>query len=265
MKKIILLAFIFLINLNASYEKGREVFLQNCVSCHIESIPLNVVMDNFKNHNNKLLNLVAPPFNRIEYKILRSQKAIGTSEDDIDMRTYAIEDYLKDYLTHPRDSISLLSKRSRSDFEIKIPRDDISDEQYHYLAEFIMQFKENHKENLYKDNSKLNDKQIIKKAKKQNKYILVEATSSNCYYCKKMNKEVFTLDEVKQKLNKNYIFIKANVDKTKLPFNLEKIFLKVTPSFFFLDENAKVIKMYPGAWNKKDFLNILDEHKKNNE
>jgi len=262
LKKIILIAFIFLLNANASYEKGREVFLSKCVSCHIENIPLNVVMDNFRNHQNKLLNLKAPPFNRIEYKIIRSNKSIGTAQDDKDMRGYAIEDYLKDYLTNPRQEISLTSQRSNSRFISKEPRTDISDEEYSYLATFILEFQENHKENLNKKISNRNEAQILKGAKNLNKYIIVEATSKDCYYCKKMKKEVLSKEDVQGIMGKDYIYIEANVDKTKLPFNLEKIFLKITPTFFFLDENAKVIKMYPGSWNKKDYLNMLEEHKK---
>ncbi|HIP56130.1 MAG TPA: thioredoxin family protein [Arcobacter sp.] len=249
-------------NIWIKFEKGREVFLSKCVSCHIENIPLAVVMDNFRNHQNKLLNLKAPPFNRIEYKILRSNKSIGSAQDDTDMRDYAIEDYLKYYLTNPKHSISSLSKISKRSFVPKEPRNDISDEEYSYLSTFILEFQKNHKENLNKDKSNINEEQILKGAKNLNKYIIVEATSKDCYYCKKMKKEVLSKDDVQDIMGKDYIYIEANVDKTKIPFDLEKIFLKITPTFFFLDENAKVIKMYPGSWNKKDFLNMLEEHKK---
>ena len=42
---------------------------------------------------------------------------------------------------------------------------------------------------------------VLKKAQKENKKILVYATSKSCFFCKKMDKEVLGLAEVKKKIN----------------------------------------------------------------
>nr|WP_266096225.1 thioredoxin family protein [Aliarcobacter cryaerophilus] len=90
---------------------------------------------------------------------------------------------------------------------------------------------------------------------------MVYATSSSCYFCKKMDKEVFTDNEIKQLLEKNYIFIEIDMDKSSLPFDLQKEYKRVTPSFFFVNNNKKLLTQYPGAWKKNDFIDILKENK----
>jgi thioredoxin-related protein len=47
-----------------------------------------------------------------------------------------------------------------------------------------------------------------------------------------------------------------------LPFELIKEYRKITPTFFILSQKGKYIKQYPGAWVKKDFIEILEENKK---
>jgi thioredoxin-related protein len=105
-----------------------------------------------------------------------------------------------------------------------------------------------------------NTDKILEQAKKENKLIMIEATSNNCYYCKKMDKEVLNLSNVKKEINKNYIFVKVNINKEKLPFDLQKKFKRFTPTFFVLNQNAKLIQTYPGSWSESDFLMILKEN-----
>jgi thioredoxin-related protein len=75
-----------------------------------------------------------------------------------------------------------------------------------------------------------------------------------------MDKEVFALNDVKNEINKNFIFLKVDIEDVSLPFNLNKGYRGMTPTFFALDENAKLINKYPGSWTKDDFLLILKEN-----
>ncbi|RXJ84029.1 thioredoxin family protein [Arcobacter sp. CECT 8985] len=106
----------------------------------------------------------------------------------------------------------------------------------------------------------INENKIISKAKLSNKQILVYAKSQECIYCKRMDKNVFSLKEVQNAIDKNYIFVKVDVFKEKLPFNLKKHYKKITPSFFILDKNGKYLNSVIGSWNKKDFLEIINEN-----
>ena len=48
----------------------------------------------------------------------------------------------------------------------------------------------------------------------------------------------------------------VDISKNRLPLGLKA---DMTPTFFFIDKNEKVIKAIPGAWNVEDFLEILKE------
>jgi len=107
---------------------------------------------------------------------------------------------------------------------------------------------------------KLSTKELIEKAKKEQKVILIEAMSKTCYFCKKMEKDVLSLPSVKSIIDKDFVFIKIDVDENKLPLGLDKKYKKITPTFFTLSPEGKFMNDYPGSWNKSDFLLILDEN-----
>ena len=92
-------------------------------------------------------------------------------------------------------------------------------------------------------------------AQGNSKIMLLKLTSNNCHFCKKMEREVISDREVLSLLNKNFILINIDVKKEILPLNLK---YKVTPTFFFIDKNEKVISKIQGAWNKKDFIELLE-------
>ena len=140
----------------------------------------------------------------------------------------------------------------------------LSEDDYMNLTTYFMEFKNNIKEeDVYKKPkySKEEEQNILTKAKNENKKIIVYATSSSCYFCKKMDKEVFADNEIKKLLEKNYIFIEIDMDKSSLPFDLQKEYKRVTPSFFFVNNNKNLLTQYPGAWKKNDFIDILKENK----
>ncbi len=101
------------------------------------------------------------------------------------------------------------------------------------------------------------DKDLSKKAQAANKMILIEATSSYCGYCVKMKKNVLQDKEVQDFINKKYIFQEVYVDANKLPFDLDKEFGGMTPTFFILESNGKLVKQIPGSWGKEDFLDFI--------
>ena len=101
---------------------------------------------------------------------------------------------------------------------------------------------------------------ILEKAQKQNKKIIVYATSKSCYFCKKMDRDVLNLMEIKNKIDENYVYMKIDVDETKLPFELRNVYKNITPSFFIVSKEGNYIKQYPGSWTKNDFLEILKEN-----
>ena len=265
--KIIFYIVFAMSSLNASFKDGQNIIKQKCLTCHIEYIDMELYKKNFRDSKNKLLNLKAPTFNRIVYKILDSNKQIGTSYDDNDIRKEMISDYLKEALEKPNYGNSLFGKGSRKYYNLMPSlKGEVNNQEYKNLVDYIWEYKNNIKpkkiKKVEKNLSYYTNSQILDKANKENKMIIIEAASKNCHYCKKMRKEVLSLKEVKDVMYQNYIFIESYIDNNKLPLNLDKKFPKVTPTFFFLDQKGTLLKIYPGSWNKNDFLKLLKEHTK---
>jgi thioredoxin-related protein len=61
----------------------------------------------------------------------------------------------------------------------------------------------------------LNWQQVLKKAKKENKYIFIDCFTTWCGPCKKMDKEVYENDSVGSLLNAKFISVKVQMDSTK--------------------------------------------------
>jgi thiol-disulfide isomerase/thioredoxin len=239
MKKLIFILIFITINLYASYEDGKKLYEKQCSSCHKDYISISLLKENFFNKQNKLLNLKSPTTNMIVYAMFDSPKHIGDKEDP-EMQKIEIEEYLKDYLHNPNIENSICDDTILKFYDIKNPvKTPLSEQQILDLVDYFYDYKE---------------------AKKENKLILIEATSKNCHYCRKMDREVLDLDDVKKEISKNYIFAKVNVSEYKLPFDLHKHYKNFTPTFFVVDSNKKLLQIYPGSWSKSDFLQILKEN-----
>ena len=200
---ILIFSLFLLINLNASYKDGQEIFKNKCSSCHGDFIAVNTLKENFFEKNNKLLNLKAPTVNMLAYAIMDSPKKIG-DPNDIDMRQIEIENYLKAYLEKPDRFNSICDEHILKFYETKKTILGLSNEDYTNLAIFFMEYKNNLTKNIEEKELISNDEtSIIKKAQKQNKLIMVYATSKTCYFCKKMEKEVLNFEDVKNKIYEN--------------------------------------------------------------
>lgn len=79
------------------YNQGEQIFDNKCSECHVKSMNIGLLMKNFVEEDNKLLNLKAPTGNEISYR-LKSQ--IG-SKDDIEFQLMETGDFLVDYLYNP--------------------------------------------------------------------------------------------------------------------------------------------------------------------
>jgi len=263
---LILVIFISNLNANASYEKGQEIFLEKCSSCHSKHIDMKILKTNFFEKKNKLLNLSSPTVNMLAYAIMDSPKHLGDNSDP-EMQQIEIEEFLKNYLDKPEISNSICEPSIIKYYDKKLFVDyKLSDEDISSLSVFFMNYK---KERLRKDPKKIrvltnsfNENDLLKEAKDSNKKILVYATSKTCHFCKKMDKEVLSLNDVENKIQKNFIFLKVDIEDISLPFNLAKGYRGITPTFFALDNEGTLKNKYPGSWNKKDFLTILEENKK---
>jgi hypothetical protein len=266
LKKLLLLVVLLGANVYADYESGKAIFKAKCSSCHAGYISMDVLKENFYEKDNQLLKLVYPSENMLAYAITRGPLHVGDKSDP-DMQKIEIEEYLKRYLYNPRREDSVCDPEISKHYDIKESlKGKVSEEEISHLTDFFFEYrkerlKTNPKE--VKNLSHSNDaSEILKQAKAENKTIMVEAMSLSCHFCKIMEDEVFSKDPIQEALDKDFIFLSIDVDKTKLPFGLDKEYKGMTPTFFTLTPDGKVLNVYPGAWTKEDFSEILNENKR---
>jgi len=104
-------------------------------------------------------------------------------------------------------------------------------------------------------------------AKENDKKIFVFGQADWCHYCIKMEKEVFSKEEVIKSLNNYFYVVELTVDSDEeLTFNGETytmshlsgmLGIDATPTLFFIDENGEFIARQPGFMPAQVFNKIL--------
>lgn len=251
-KKTILLFLFSIISLYGS--EGKEVYQQKCASCHESFIPMEKLMENFMEKNNTMLQLKAPTLNQLSFRL---KQQIGDPKGDEDMHRMEVGAFIADYLNNPDKQKSVCLPDVIKYFEtMPSMKGQLSEDEIEAVSEFLYEY----------ENELIKEKSIkyesfdmaLEMAKKENKIIMIKATSKHCRYCKKMDREVLLEDEVVQAFQKDFIAVSVDVGTTILPLELKA---EMTPTFFFINKDKKMIKRIPGAWNKEDFLEILKEAK----
>lgn len=265
MYKFTLITLLSVFGFADTFSDGKALFDKHCSSCHKGYISASKIKRNFFEMNNTLLNLKAPTVNMLAYAIMEGPKKIGDPEDD-EMRQEEIAEYLKDYLKEPDLDESICDSFIMKFYAKKPPfKEKLKDSDYLALAKYFMEYKKRRLRGTQNSVKSLkdfkNEKQILKEAKQEGKNIIIEAESKNCHYCNKMKQEVIDESDVREILAKNFILVSVDIEKQRLPFNLQKFYKHITPSFFILDSNGKLLSSYPGSWTKRDFIEILKEYK----
>ncbi len=96
----------------------------------------------------------------------------------------------------------------------------------------------------------------FKKAKKENKMLMVMAVSVGCKWCDKMKEKTLSNPAVAKKL-KNYILVQADRETPNERNQLPKF--KHVPIIFFMKPNKEVIDNLRGYFAPDDFLEYLSE------
>lgn len=265
MKRLLIFLCLLTLSLQASYETGKEIFKNKCSSCHGSYIPMSELKTNFFEHDNEVLKLTAPTENMIVYALIDGSRRIG-DKNDPEMQRFEIATYLTDYLYHPKIQ-NTICERDIIKYYVKKEsmRGLVSEEEITELTDFFMEYKkERRKTHPKKKKPELtatNDMSaILEQAKNENKIILIEAMSQDCHYCKVMEEEVISQEDVQTALAKDFIFVVVDIHELKLPFGLDKKYQGMTPTFFTVDSDGKLLHEYPGSWTKKDFFEIMGEN-----
>jgi len=253
MKKILTISLLFTSLLFGV--KGEEVYKAKCASCHKIYIPATVLMENFMEENNSMLNLQAPTINQI---VFRLKSRIGDPKGDSDIQKMEIDSFIADYLMKPDKEKSVCLPDVLKHFKTmpsmkgKITKDEIE-----AISNFLYEYDINNY--IEKKVEYLSFKDALKKAKKEHKTIMIQLTRKGCHFCKKMEREILVEKDIIDALDRDFVSVKIDVERNKLPLGLKK---GMTPTFAFANENGELFSAIPGAWSREDFLDLLKYIKK---
>lgn len=111
------------------------------------------------------------------------------------------------------------------------------------------------KTQFFKSSEKMTYEEAKRLSKETHKSIILNLTADNCQFCTKMNREVLEQVDVKNFLDKHFILVSINVDKEPIPLGIQR---DITPTFVFVNEHEEIHSTLVGAWNKKDFMDLLN-------
>ena len=98
--------------------------------------------------------------------------------------------------------------------------------------------------------------QVLDKAKKENKYIFLDAYASWCGPCKWMAKEVFPKPEVGAAINPYYINAKIDMEKGEGLELAKKYNVRNYPTYLFFDANGELVHRSLGSMPAADFITL---------
>jgi len=98
--------------------------------------------------------------------------------------------------------------------------------------------------------------EALKIAKEENKIILLDVVANNCAFCKKMEEEVLSKDNVQEAIKKDFVLAHVNEDREPLPLGLSP---QMTPTFVFISKTETVEDMRFGFIDEEKFLILLEK------
>ena len=96
----------------------------------------------------------------------------------------------------------------------------------------------------------------LEKAKKENKNLMMVASTKSCPWCRKLERQTLKKDDIDEIIQKNFIPLSVDQDLKNYPKKFE---VKVVPTIYFINsKDETVIKRVLGYKNKKEFVKILN-------
>lgn len=100
----------------------------------------------------------------------------------------------------------------------------------------------------------------LRKAKNEKKLIMVDVYTDWCGWCKKLDKDVYTDKDVRDKLEKDFIAVKINPERTSANRKLaDKFGTHGYPHIVFVDADGKKIDEIGGYVPAEKFAAKLDK------
>jgi len=109
----------------------------------------------------------------------------------------------------------------------------------------------------------------LSEAKRENKYLFVDAYATWCAPCKEMDKNIYPLPTIGDAMNSKFISVKVQIDQTKNDNDhisawyedaqklKDKYEINTLPTYLFLSPQGELIGRESGAKNEADFLSLI--------
>lgn len=97
-------------------------------------------------------------------------------------------------------------------------------------------------------------KKVLKMAKKQNKFIFVDAYTTWCGPCKIMDRDVFTDKDNSEFFNKNFINVKMDMENGEGVTLKDDWKVNAFPTLLYFNPEGEIVHRVVGAYSAKDFL-----------
>jgi len=249
MKTIV--SLIVLLNTVLFALSGEEVFSKKCASCHESYIPQVKIISNAE-HNNSELHLKAPTLTEMSFMI---KDQIGDRKTDAEGQTFQIEEWLTQYLDDP-DSVKKSVPKKFTHFFKPMPsmKGQVSEEEIEALSDYIYEYSK--KMMLAHGVKRHSMEEALQIAKKEGKIVLIEGYIPFCRWCMKMDREVMVNEKVKDVLEKDFVFAKANLLIEELPLGMKRL---GTPSFYFIGSDGKtILDRVEGFGTVDEFIALLN-------
>lgn len=101
--------------------------------------------------------------------------------------------------------------------------------------------------------------QVLDKAKKENKFILLDAYTSWCGPCKWMTKEIFPKPEVGTVVNPKFVSTKFDMEKGEGLELAKKYEVRNYPTYLFFDPNGNLVHRSLGSMPAEDFIQVCKD------
>ena len=246
------IAFLLPLSIFLLADEGKDLFEKHCLSCHTPFVPMLKLKENFVEHNNSLLKLKAPTLNQLSYRL---KKRIGDPKGDNDIHRMEVTAFMSDYVYNPDKDKSVCLEEVLSQFKtMPSLKGKVSENELESIGEYLYDFD---KKIIKEKGVKFEGfSEALQRAKKENKLIMIEAMTSTCHFCRKMEREIMVETEVVKAIEKDFVPVVIDINKHSLPLGIK---VDVTPNFIFIDAHEKVVLQVAGAWGKDDFLELLKE------
>ena len=96
--------------------------------------------------------------------------------------------------------------------------------------------------------------EVLEMAKKQNKLVFIDIYTSWCGPCKQMAKKVFTLPEVGEYFNKNFVCCQLNAEAPENKTLVQKYKVNALPTLLFLNVKGEVLQSINGTKEPAAFV-----------